>query len=90
MNVVEDMGAKNIGLITTGGSYEYPIQYMLKHSTERIEHVLVDNDTSRYEDLSFVPDCILAIKDQGEILEVHGQTYEKIMSGENINIYGIQ
>ena len=90
MNVVEDLGAKNIGLITTGDSYEYPIQYMLKHSTERIEHVLVDNDTSRYEDLLFVPDCILTIKDLGEAIEVHGKTYAKIVSGENINIYTIQ
>lgn len=87
---VKETGAKNIGLMTSGDSYEYTVWYMLKHNVNQIKHINVENDTIQYEDLDFVPDCIISRKDLGDNIETRGQQYKKIRAGEFINVYEIQ
>lgn len=89
VDTVIESGARNIGLMM-GGEYEYPIQYMLKETAERIEDVGVGNDTKKYADSSFIPECIIASKDLGESLDLRNRKYKKILSGENINVYNIE
>lgn len=85
---LKEAETKNIGILLGEDTYEYPIQYMLKHSVERIEHVLVGNDTGKCEDPSFVPDYIIAeeIFAQEE-LEVGTHRYKRVVNGENMNVY---
>lgn len=85
--VIENAGYRNVGLIMYMDAYEYPIQYMLKYNVDRIEHIMVDNETAIYEDISFVPDCILTTSDMGVAMEVHEEDYEKVLHGEYLNVY---
>lgn len=56
--LILEHGYKNVGL-DTALLYEYPLWYMLRSSGTRIEHVMVDNETARYADPDFVPDCVI-------------------------------
>lgn len=85
--VIENAGYRNVGLIMYMDAYEYPIQYMLKYNVDWIEHIMVDNETAIYEDISFVPDCILTTSDMGVAMEVHEEDYEKVLHGEYLNVY---
>lgn len=85
--VIENAGCKNVGLIMHMDAYEYPIQYMLKYNVNRIEHIMVDNETAIYEDITFVPDCILTTSDMGENMEVYEEDYERVQQGEYLNVY---
>ncbi len=68
---------QNIGLLTGSDSYEYPLIAMLKNYL-RIEHVNVENQTSKYEDTSFIPDILIAINyDAPDRVMCHGYEYER-------------
>lgn len=57
---------------------------------ERIEHVNVQNDTSIYEDQSFIPDVIIWINgaECSAIMECHGVLYEQtVQAGEDTFIF---
>lgn len=74
---VNDKTPENIGLLTSGDSYEYPLLVML-NDYERIEHVNVMNATGIYENQDFIPDVIIAIDyylPPGEFI-CHNNTYE--------------
>ena len=68
---------ENIGLLLSLDTYDYPLTVMINDEA-RVEHINVRNATSRYEDLSFVPDVIIAaernVDETG--LECHGYHYE--------------
>ena len=83
---MESAGAKLIGL-KTGDEYEYPIYYDIKYSVERIENVMVDNETKIYEDVQYVPDCILSTGDLGIQVEFHGGLYDKWREWGSITVY---
>ena len=78
VNYITEHGYTNIGLYTGYNSFEYPLWMMLKDNKCKIEHVEVSNMTSKYDDASFVPDCIF-VRDHDEIngLEYHGVSYVK-------------
>lgn len=82
----KSVNAESIGLYLGEDSYEYPIWYELKYSAKRIEHVMVCNDTKKYEDETFIPECILSSDDFGAFLEYHGAQYDKWMEG-SLNAY---
>lgn len=67
----------NIGLLTGSDSYEYPLVSMLE-GYEKMEHVNVDNMTSKYEDTKFIPDIIIALNYDmpKDVLVCHGYEYE--------------
>lgn len=78
---------QNIGLITETDSYEYPLTVMLKNY-DRIEHVNVENETGKYEDLDFIPDILVAINyDGSDYMICHGEEYDRTeLYGEEISI----
>lgn len=83
-NLIKINGNKKIGLIWSGDRYEYPIWQMTKHDVEEIRHISVNNETSRYEDASYVPDCILATSDLGDEIEFNGNSYTLKYEGGGI------
>lgn len=66
--------------------YEYPVYYMLKQCTKRIEHIMVNNDTKIYEDAEYLPDCVLSTGDLGSLIEYHGILYNRQTEG-SMSIY---
>lgn len=81
--LIDEINAKNyktVGLYITRGQYSYPFWPMCP-GVERIEDVAGGgyNETQKYDDLSFVPDCIVWIADLPESgeFEWHGVTYQK-------------
>lgn len=70
-------GYKNIGLITGGDSYEYPLEVML-HDYDYIKHINVTNITGKYEDLNYKPDIIITLDYDVEQSNIycHGYEYE--------------
>lgn len=70
-----------------GDSYEYPIWHMLQGSAERIDNVWISEETSRYEDMSYEPECVLAIDIFDSQIEIHGNDYKKVTDLEVLNVY---
>ena len=58
---IKENGYKNIGFFCGEDNYEYPLIKMLEGSIDRFEHVGVSNETAKYEDVNFVPDCIYVV-----------------------------
>lgn len=86
---VEETGAERIGLKTGEDAYQYPVYYMLKNSVERIENIMVGNETAKYEDVAYIPECILATDDLGPVVEYHGNLYNKLTEG-SLSVYAKQ
>lgn len=82
-----DLGIK-IGLM----NYEYPMWVMMEGPDIRIENVLVQNASGAYEDMTYIPECV--IMDAGgaadETIIVHEQFYERVsefINNEHIAVY---
>lgn len=60
-DAVKAGGYKTVGLIIGENTYEYPLLVMLQDSVSAIEHINVTNESSRYTDTAFQPDCIICI-----------------------------
>lgn len=74
---VNENNYHKIGLILSEDTYEYPIWKMIDQY-DRIEHVKVENNTSIYEDIEFVPDVIFVINiviDE-DSMKYHGYEYK--------------
>ena len=81
---------KNVGLIFQEDNYEYPLWYILDGAKVRIEHIEINNVSSKYEDMDFVPDCIISVTDLGNELKYDDKSYKKILEieeGEFISLY---
>lgn len=87
-NSVEKSGFASIGLEVESNSYEYPIWAMLSNDNIHIESfVEIDNITSKYDDKSFFPDCIITIDhDKKDSINYHGNVYlfDKMFDDEAI------
>lgn len=75
---------QKIGLEIDEGQFEYPLLHMMAENNQQLEylHVNVKNDTSKYENIAFQPDCIILITyyrdfDEEEYV-CHGRTYRTI------------
>lgn len=87
LNEIKQGGYQKIGIKLDGRNVEYPIWAILGNSVERIECVKVENETKKYEDNSFKPDCVITNGQLESIIEVNGKTYEELVNKENISIY---
>ena len=85
-DIINGMFCDNVGLMIGEDTWEYP--YWVQLRGKRIEHVNVKNDTSIYEDVGFVPECI--ILDDYEGLEngvmCHGIKYSKVYESDGKRI----
>lgn len=73
---------KKIGFLTSASAYEYPMIKMLDSYVDRIEHINVTNDTGKYEDSDYRPDCIVTWYTLEQI-EYHGEVYSEVFHGED-------
>lgn len=82
-SIVKENGYKNIGLITTEVSYDYPVFEMLEPYVDKIEHVNVENVTNIYENTEFLPDCIIVLDENNvEEIDCHGICYDQVLQIE--------
>lgn len=73
---IRERGYETIGIKLSSSNFEYPMWQLSGNSILRIENVLVENESAKYEDNAYIPDCI--IMDAHRALEevvVHGQEY---------------
>ena len=80
-NLIKKAGYKKIGLNLGCDSYEYPIWKILGDNGYTIKHVNVSNETLKYEDKQFIPDCIIVMdnKIDGSIYKCHGIEYRHVV-----------
>lgn len=74
--ILGELEFESVGLyLSIANTYEYPIWAMLDKSV-RIEHILVDNETKKYEDNEFVPEIIIVMrKNEEEVINYKGKNY---------------
>lgn len=91
---LREKGYDKIGIKLGGLDYEYAIWYMMYSPELQMEHVLVENESAKYEDGSFIPEClILGSQFQEEKLTVHGKEYVRCTDeyeGTQLSIYILQ
>ena len=88
--IIKTRNFKNIGLILQEDNYEYPLWYILDETKVRIEHIEINNVSLKYEDVDFVPDCIISVTDFGNEFICGDTHYKKIVDikeGEYISLY---
>jgi len=73
---LKELECNSIGLyLSMAETYEYPIWTMVDKDV-RMENILVDNESMRYEDIEFIPDYIIVInKDGNDIVNYKMQKY---------------
>lgn len=82
-NYINDMDYTDIGLYIGGDSYEYPLIQML-NGERRVEHIKVDNKTSKYEDVNFIPSIIFVYqKTEPEDWNIKDASYTIVKRFEN-------
>lgn len=83
-NFINSNGYTDIGLITSGDSYEYPLIAMLENDVT-IQHVNVTNATEKYEKQDFIPDIIVTLNYNlpNNTMVCHGREYKVIQTLEN-------
>ncbi len=65
----------DIGLLLKGNAYEYPIWQGLRGHGYSIRHIMISNQSSKYEKSDFIPDFIIASQGHGESLEYKEKKY---------------
>ena len=85
-DIINGMSCDNVGLMIGEDTWEYP--YWVQLRGKRIEHVNVKNDTSIYEDVGFVPECIILDDYEGPENGVmcHGIKYSKVYESDGKRI----
>lgn len=89
-STLKEDGCQTLGIKVNVINFEYPMWKFSKYMAFRIENVLVDNVSAKYEDMTFIPDCV--IMDRGaapDEIVVHGQEYyipEKFQDNKRIAV----
>lgn len=89
---INEKGYSALGIKVGELSFEYPIWVMTESPNIRIENILVQNKSAVYEDMSYIPECVIVDRgyENDETITVHGQLYKKekrFMDNKRINIY---
>lgn len=78
--IVREMEYDNVGIISKEDSYDYPMFKMIEAYTDKIEHVNVKNATEIYEDVNWIPECLVVLEpDDIEEVECHGVRYNYVI-----------
>lgn len=77
VDYIKKNGYKKVGFFCGEDHYEYPLIKMLGDDIERYEQIGVNNETLKYEDNTYIPDCIFVI---GQYIQdtyiYHGSEYQ--------------
>lgn len=85
--IIED-GYENIGFVCDEDSYEYPLWKMMEGSISRFEHVCVMNETEIYDDVDFIPECIIVVNVEVEdMIKYHNTDYELALDAEGVKLF---
>ena len=88
---LKDSGYQTIGIKVGNMNYEYPMWIMFENPNLRIESVLVENQSAKYEDMQYIPDClIMDLNKAGNEVMVHGQLYSRateFLENEHLAVY---
>lgn len=75
---IQENDCEKVGLSINSNQFLYPVWAMLKDTEARLENVLVENVSAKYEDKAFIPDCIISSDMQvQEAIQMNGYVYEK-------------
>lgn len=79
---------ESVGFLCGNDSYEYPLWKMLENSMSRFEHVIVDNETTIYDNQDFLPDCIISVdvEPDDEII-CHGIAYQLVRDVSGVKLF---
>lgn len=85
-------GYSTLGIKVSNMTYEYPIWAMLQNPDKHIENIFVENASNIYEDMSYIPECVIVDigLENDETITVHGQLYQMVpefISNEHIAVY---
>ena len=81
---------KMIGLHLGGDDWDYPLCYFLKeknHSKVFFAHVIVNNESNKYEKPDFNPDCIISMRSNNEVLYYHNTPFYLVLSTDPLKVY---
>lgn len=89
---LNEKGYSTLGIKVGVMNYEYPMWVMLDNPNKRIENILVQNNSKKYEDMTYIPECIIMDieAEDSEIITVHGQLYKReseFIDNEHLAIY---
>ncbi|MBR1853990.1 MAG: glycosyltransferase family 39 protein [Lachnospiraceae bacterium] len=82
---IRERGDKKLGLMLGEDSFEYQIWVLLDGEIQDIRHVNVSNETKIYEDINYVPDCIL-IEGHRDSLSCHGYDYTAVFQNDRFSL----
>lgn len=89
-STLKEDGCQTMGLKVSSLNFEYPMWKLSKYTMDRIENVLVENVSFKYEDITFIPDCVIMDKQfVSEEMVIHGQKYyipEKFQNNERLAV----
>ncbi|MDO4804571.1 MAG: hypothetical protein Q4A32_07110 [Lachnospiraceae bacterium] len=85
---IREKGFTQLGFMCGDSSYEYPFWVMTEKPGRRVEHVNVTNETARYADPDFIPECIFTT-DTEHFREVscNGKEYVLLYETEDAVLY---
>lgn len=89
LDYIIENGYKNIGVKMSGG-WEYPLWAETRGEDIWIENVRVENVTSKYMDVAFMPDCVIASEYlEEDVFFVNNLEYKKtdIVVGSELGVY---
>lgn len=80
--IIQRTGMKNVGWVVTGDTWEYPMWVLLDDVKNlRMEHILVQNASAKWEDPDFIPDGIInktIAPDSIGRIYYHGNAYQMV------------
>lgn len=75
---IKDNNYQKIGLCINSHRFLWPVWAMLGNEDIRMEYILVENNSSKYENVDFIPDCIITDElSKDEYVTVHGNVYQR-------------
>lgn len=80
--IIQRTGMQNVGWVVTGDTWEYPMWVLLDDVKNlRMEHILVQNASAKWEDRDFIPDGIInktIAPDSIGRIYYHGYAYQMV------------
>lgn len=88
---INDVGYSDVGFICGNDSYEYPLYKMIEDDITTFQHVNVNNETAKYENKSYNPECIVVVDvTVDDEIECNGNVYNLKYDLQNAKLFCMQ